>query len=113
MARRRTIIIPRDITKADKVFFDLTMGQFVMFTLTFFLVYFTIQTRIPGLIKWIIIIIEVIIGGAMTWGEVEKITFTQYIMIMFIYFTRPKKFAYSSDYKYKLLEKLLRKKLKK
>ncbi len=110
---RRTIIIPRDITKAEKVFFDLTMGQFIMLVFTFFLVYFTIQTHIPGLVKWIIIIIEIIIGGAMTWGEVEKITFTKYVMIMFVYLTRPKKFAYSSDYKYELLNKLLRKKFSK
>ena len=98
--------------KPDKVFFDLTMTQFISFMFTFFAIYFTVQTSLPGLLKWVIVIVEVIIGGAVTWGEVEGITFTEYAIIMLIYVTSPRKFVYSNEYKHKLFSKILSGKIK-
>lgn len=98
--------------KPDKIFFDLTMTQFISLMFAFFAVYLTAQVPMSGLLKWTLIIVEVLVGGAVTWGEVERITFTEYAIIMFLYITRPRKFVYSNEYKHKLFSKILSGKIK-
>lgn len=98
--------------KPDKVFFDLTMTQFASLIFAFFAIYLTVQIHMPAIFKWTLVTLEVIGGGSITWGEVEKITFTEYAIIMFLYVTRPRKFVFSSDYKQKLFSKILNKKTK-